>query len=495
MLAMMGATMLVTAPLLAIGGIYMALQQDVGLSWLIAVAVPLLLVFVLLIISRMVPLFRSFQKKLDAVNRVMREQLTGVRVVRAFVREDIEEERFAVANTDIMVVGRKVGSLFVLLFPVAMLVLNVTVVGVIWFGAIQVDAGTVEIGTLFAFMAVRRPDPHGRAHGELHDDHDPARGRIGRAHRRGAGERVDADPRREPRHRVRRPRHRRVRGRGVHLSRRRVARPAGHHVPSRARRDGRDRRFDRGRQDHAHLAHPPPVRRDRRRRPRRRRRRARGRPRLPVEGHRPRAAAPVPVLRHRRLEPALRTRGGDRRRALEGARDRAGQGLRRRDGGAAERAHRAGRHQRLGRPAAAPRDRPGDRAPARRARLRRLVLGSRPLHRRAAQAGAVARAARRDQDRRRTARVDDHRCRPHRRPRGRTDGRASARTRSSWRPATPTERSSNRSWGWKHERSRHPHRGRAPRARARRAGPPDLGRLGQRQARQGRRTSARASAG
>lgn len=152
MLAMMGATMLVTAPLLAIGGVIMALQQDVGLSWLIAVSVPLLLAFVLIIISRMVPLFRAFQEKLDAVNRVMREQLTGVRVVRAFVRERIEEERFAVANTDIMIVGRKVGSLFVLLFPVAMLVLNVTVIGVIWFGAIQVDAGNVEIGTLFAFM-------------------------------------------------------------------------------------------------------------------------------------------------------------------------------------------------------------------------------------------------------------------------------------------------------------------------------------------------------
>ena len=100
----------------------------------------------------MVPLFRTFQTKLDAVNRIMREQLTGVRVVRAFVREDIEEERFRGANTDIMVVGRKVGSLFVLLFPLAMLVLNVTVVGVIWFGGIQVDAGTIEIGTLFAFM-------------------------------------------------------------------------------------------------------------------------------------------------------------------------------------------------------------------------------------------------------------------------------------------------------------------------------------------------------
>ena len=152
MLAMMGATMLVTAPLLAVGGIIMALQQDVGLSWLIGVAVPVLLVVAGLIISRMVPLFRQYQHKLDSVNRIMREQLTGVRVVRAFVRERIEEERFRGANTDIMVVGRKVGSLFVLMFPLAMLVLNVTVVGVIWFGGIQVDAGNVQIGTLFAFM-------------------------------------------------------------------------------------------------------------------------------------------------------------------------------------------------------------------------------------------------------------------------------------------------------------------------------------------------------
>ena len=152
MLAMMGATMLVTAPLLAIGGIIMALQQDVGLSWLIAVAVPLLLVIAGFIVSRMVPLFRQYQDRLDGVNRIMREQLTGVRVVRAFVRERIEEARFRVANTGILVIGRKVGSLFVVMFPLAMLVLNVTVVGVIWFGGIQVDAGHVQIGTLFAFM-------------------------------------------------------------------------------------------------------------------------------------------------------------------------------------------------------------------------------------------------------------------------------------------------------------------------------------------------------
>ncbi|WP_022893795.1 ABC transporter ATP-binding protein [Agromyces subbeticus] len=152
MLAMMGGTFLVTAPILAIGGIIMALQQDVGLSWIIAVAVPVLLVVAVLIIGRMVPLFRSYQTKLDNVNRIMREQLTGIRVVRAFVREPIEEERFRGANTDILVVGRKVGSLFVLLFPLFMLILNVTVVGVVWFGAIEVDAGTVQIGTLFAFM-------------------------------------------------------------------------------------------------------------------------------------------------------------------------------------------------------------------------------------------------------------------------------------------------------------------------------------------------------
>nr|WP_277348834.1 ABC transporter ATP-binding protein [Microbacterium sp. CFH 90308] len=152
MLAMMSATFLVSAPLLAIGGIILAVTQGPSLSWIIAVAVPVLLVVAGLIIGRMVPLFRAFQVKLDGVNRVMREQLTGIRVIRAFVREPIEEERFGEANTEIMVVGRKVGSLFVVLFPAVMLILNVTVIGVIWFGGIQVDAGDIQIGTLFAFM-------------------------------------------------------------------------------------------------------------------------------------------------------------------------------------------------------------------------------------------------------------------------------------------------------------------------------------------------------
>lgn len=152
MIAMMGSTMLVSAPLLAIGGIIMALRQDVGLSWILAVAVPLLLIFGGLLIGRMVPLFREYQLRLDVLNRVMREQLTGIRVVRAFVRESIEEARYRAANTDMLVVGRKVGSLFVVMFPGAMMILNVTMLAVIWFGASEVDSGNAQVGTLFAFM-------------------------------------------------------------------------------------------------------------------------------------------------------------------------------------------------------------------------------------------------------------------------------------------------------------------------------------------------------
>ena len=153
MLVMMSATMLVTAPFMALGGIVMAVTRAPGLSWLIGVSVPILLVAVGLIVGRMLPLFRSYQDKLDAINRVMREQLTGIRVIRAFVREEAETERFEDANGDIARVGERVGQLFVLLFPLVMLVLDVTIVGVIWFGGHQVGDGDVEVGTLIAFMS------------------------------------------------------------------------------------------------------------------------------------------------------------------------------------------------------------------------------------------------------------------------------------------------------------------------------------------------------
>ncbi|MCD5340616.1 ABC transporter ATP-binding protein/permease [Arthrobacter sp. AK04] len=152
-LVLMSATMLVTAPMLSIGGVIMAVRQDVQLSWLIAVAVPVLLIAVGLITVRMVPLFRKMQKRIDTVNRVLREQLTGIRVVRAFVREDIETERFARANEDVTDTALRAGRLMALAFPMVMLVLNVSSVAVIWFGSFRIQDGSMQVGTLIAFLS------------------------------------------------------------------------------------------------------------------------------------------------------------------------------------------------------------------------------------------------------------------------------------------------------------------------------------------------------
>lgn len=152
-LVLMSATMLVTAPMLSIGGVIMAIRQDVQLSWLIAVAVPVLLIAVGLITARMVPLFRKMQKRIDTVNRVLREQLTGIRVVRAFVREDIETARFARANEDVTDTALRAGRLMALAFPVVMLVLNVSSVAVIWFGSFRIQDGSMQVGTLIAFLS------------------------------------------------------------------------------------------------------------------------------------------------------------------------------------------------------------------------------------------------------------------------------------------------------------------------------------------------------
>lgn len=152
MLVMMGGTVLVMAPMFAIGGVIMAIQQEPGLSWLIAISVVVIAIFAGILVWLMMPLFRSYQERLDRVNLVMREQLTGVRVIRAFVREKLEAARFRIANDEIMHVGRRVGSIFVLMFPVAMLILNITVAAVVWFGGYAVESGEAEIGSIFAFM-------------------------------------------------------------------------------------------------------------------------------------------------------------------------------------------------------------------------------------------------------------------------------------------------------------------------------------------------------
>jgi len=153
MLVVMSATMLVAAPITCIGGIILALRQDVGLSWLLVAAVPALAISVGLIVARMVPGFRSMQTRIDDVNRVLREQISGIRVVRAFVRERRETERFAVANGAVSSSALYVGRLMILIFPVVMLILNLSSAAVLWFGGHRVASGQMQIGALTAFLS------------------------------------------------------------------------------------------------------------------------------------------------------------------------------------------------------------------------------------------------------------------------------------------------------------------------------------------------------
>jgi ATP-binding cassette, subfamily B, multidrug efflux pump len=152
-LVVMGCTMLVGAPIMCVGGIFMALREDAGLSWLLVVCVPALLLVVGSIVWRMVPQFRAMQTRVDAVNRVLREQLSGIRVVRAFVREPDETRRFAAANTDLTETALRTGRLGALIFPSVMLIFNASSVAVLWFGAERVGAGHMQIGSLTAFLA------------------------------------------------------------------------------------------------------------------------------------------------------------------------------------------------------------------------------------------------------------------------------------------------------------------------------------------------------
>jgi ATP-binding cassette, subfamily B, multidrug efflux pump len=153
MLVVMTCTMMIAAPIMCVGGIIMALRQDIGLSWLVGVSVPILAIALGLIISRMVPQFRLMQTRIDAVNGVLREQISGIRVVRAFVREPVEAERFGAANSALTTTALRAGRLMALIFPTVFLVLNVSSVAVLWFGASRIDSGQMQIGSLTAFLA------------------------------------------------------------------------------------------------------------------------------------------------------------------------------------------------------------------------------------------------------------------------------------------------------------------------------------------------------
>jgi len=144
--------MMIMAPIMAIGGLIMALHQDARLTWVLAVAIPIIAGIIILVASRGLPLFRAIQAKIDRINLVMREGLTGVRVVRAFDRIDHERERFDEANRDLTATSIKVNKIMALLFPLMMLVMNLTTVAIIWFGARRIDMGEMQVGSLMAFL-------------------------------------------------------------------------------------------------------------------------------------------------------------------------------------------------------------------------------------------------------------------------------------------------------------------------------------------------------
>ncbi|MEU2897744.1 ABC transporter ATP-binding protein [Streptomyces sp. NPDC001273] len=153
MLALMTFTLMVSAPIMCVGGIVMALGLDVPLSGVLVGVVPVLAICVTLIVRRLRPLFRTMQERLDTVNRVLREQITGNRVIRAFVRDEYEQGRFRKSNTELTDVSLGTGNLLALMFPVVMTVVNVSSIAVVWFGAHRIDSGGMQIGDLTAFLA------------------------------------------------------------------------------------------------------------------------------------------------------------------------------------------------------------------------------------------------------------------------------------------------------------------------------------------------------
>ena len=153
MLVLLSCTLMVAAPIMMVGGVVMALREDVGLSWLLIVSVPALVISVGVVISKMLPSYRVMQVRIDAVNKTLREQITGIRVVRAFVREPFETRRFDTANQELTDVSLRVGRWMAVMFPLVFLILNVSSVAVLWFGGLRVDAGLMQVGSMTAFLA------------------------------------------------------------------------------------------------------------------------------------------------------------------------------------------------------------------------------------------------------------------------------------------------------------------------------------------------------
>ncbi|WP_370947260.1 ABC transporter ATP-binding protein [Amycolatopsis sp. cg5] len=153
MLTLMTFVMMVSAPIMCVGGIVLAVSQDVPLSSLVLILVPVLGVAIGILIARMRPAFKLMQERIDKINQVLREQITGIRVIRAFVRDTKERERFTETNTELYDVSLKVGKLMAYMFPIVMLVMNVSSVAVLWFGGHRIESNAMQVGALTAFLS------------------------------------------------------------------------------------------------------------------------------------------------------------------------------------------------------------------------------------------------------------------------------------------------------------------------------------------------------
>jgi ATP-binding cassette, subfamily B, multidrug efflux pump len=152
MLVVMTCTLAIAAPITVVGGIILAMHQDIGLSWLLLISLPALALSVGAVVWRMVPMFRRMQDRIDGANGVLREQITGVRVVRAFAREPDEVARFGAVNDGLTDTSLEAGRTMALMFPTLMLIVNASSVGVIWFGSNRIDSGDMQVGSLVAFL-------------------------------------------------------------------------------------------------------------------------------------------------------------------------------------------------------------------------------------------------------------------------------------------------------------------------------------------------------
>jgi ATP-binding cassette subfamily B multidrug efflux pump len=144
--------MMIMAPIMCVGGIIMAVSKDRRLSWVIIAVIPILVATIVIVAMKGFPLFKAIQKKIDKINLVLREQLTGIRVIRAFNRIDYEQERFQAANFDLMQISIQVNRMMAVVMPIMMLLMNLTTIAVIWFGSIRIDRGTTNIGNMMAFL-------------------------------------------------------------------------------------------------------------------------------------------------------------------------------------------------------------------------------------------------------------------------------------------------------------------------------------------------------